>query len=240
LVIGKGTSNHRKLINTFTSPLSLVNFPYNKSGIQYSVTFKFADSADYSVETSIEYLIKSDPLRAIVHVINILVDSDWKQTASKIESTLAKNNVENVPVFMIGTKYFSYEKSDMDSSEMNTGFEEIFGKRVDDRTEPMTEESLTPLVSTELVLRFVDQSKVFESYLETDFGIYGAAQDIEEAKLVLEPVLRAVNRIDSELKKKKIKQRRRGSSFSLSSLLCLSTMPTDGQKNFPNKFNEIR
>ena len=63
------------------------------------------------------------------------------------------------------------------------------------------DDDMKPCVQTEQVLNFVDKSALFESYLETDFGIYGMMQDVRESKLVLDPVMRAVHRVDSELKK---------------------------------------
>lgn len=104
---------------------------------------------------------------------------------------------------------------DADAASLTDSF---YGKVVDETSESMVDggsmaDDMAPCVLTERVLNFVDRSTLFEGYLETDFGIYGSKQDVIEAHLVLEPVLRAIHRVDSELRKEPyLKRKKQGGS----------------------------
>ena len=223
-MIGDGTSHAKELVSSFTYPSSPTQFPYNISstGKTYLLTFKFIDTDN---EYSLANFHKGmDNVRAIVLVINILTSANWKSIASKIDGVIEQNHIQRVPGFIIGTKFMDSSGGDEEPTspgEVASSYSEIFGNNVDSTRNCTTDASeITPIVATEEVLKYVDSSKFFELYLETEYGMYAGSDDQIEAKIVIDPIIRAIIRLDHESYKREFlaMQKRRSRSSSL--LLC--------------------
>ena len=97
--------------------------------------------------------------------------SKWFDTASYIEKVLVENEIHRMPCFIVGTK------RGKDDSNMK------------------------PVVSTVDVLHYVDDSRIWESYMETDFGRYCNTMRSIDAQTAIEPVLRSLLRRESDQRK---------------------------------------
>ena len=114
----------------------------------------------------------TNDIQAVIYVFNIYSSENWRQNADQIAWVLMNTNI---PCFMIGTRI---------PIETPDGIKE------------------TRVIQAASVLAYVDNSPLFEFYLESDFGVYCNSDSLEESKIVIEPVLRSILRIESHKNRK--------------------------------------
>jgi hypothetical protein len=205
------------MVSLFTYPSSPIDFLYclNTVYTPFLLSFKFIDTENEYSLNNLHNEVNDENLRAVVYCINVLTSNDWKIIANKIDHVIFNrhNKSHHIPCFIIGTKFIATEAEET-PCDVAMSYSEIFGTNISSETST-TPRDFTRIIETSEVLNYVDHSKSFELYLETEYGLYCSTDDYSEVKTVLEPVIRSIARVDHEKYKREYLTRRRSKSSSI-------------------------